>query len=71
MELTIQETPGPLSGLFTDVNSAADKIGSALNNATNSLGCSKLNAIDKGQFAQYPGYAKTYDGYTALDSSQA
>ena len=69
MELTIQETPDILSGLFTDINAAQDKIGTAFNTATNSLGCPMLNNIDKGQFAQFPGYTKNYDGYTPPDSA--
>ena len=68
MELTVQELPDILSGLFTDINAAADKLGSALNDATNSLGCPKLNDVDKGQFAQFPGYTKAYNGYDAPSS---
>ena len=58
MQLTIQGVPDIISGLFTDVNAAVDKLGSALNSATNSLGCPKLNNIDKNQFDQFPGYSK-------------
>lgn len=71
MELTIQETPDILSGLFTDTDAAADQIGAAINTATNSLGCPQLNTVDKGQFSQFPGYAKSYDGYTPPDSALA
>lgn len=59
MQLTIQGIPDIISGLFTDVNAAVDKLGSALNAATNSLGCPTLNNIDKDQFNQYPGYTKS------------
>jgi hypothetical protein len=69
LELTIQETPDILSGLFTDTDAALDKIGAAFNNATDSLGCPKLNNINKGQFAKFPGYTKNYDGYSAPDKS--
>lgn len=58
MQLTVQGVPDIISGLFTDVNAAVDKLGSALNAATNSLGCPKLNNVDKGQFDQFPGYSK-------------
>jgi len=58
MQLTIQGVPDIISGLFTDTNAAVDKLGSALNSATNSLGCPKLNNIDKDQFKQYPGYTQ-------------
>ncbi|KAF2228837.1 Cloroperoxidase [Viridothelium virens] len=64
LELTTQETPDLLSGLFTDISAAQDQIGSALNNATNSLGCPQLNSINKDQFSQFPGYTQAYDGYT-------
>lgn len=58
MELTVQALPDLLSGLFTDVDTAMDKVGPVFNNATNSLGCPKLNNIDKDQFNAYPGYTK-------------
>ncbi|GAB7346936.1 hypothetical protein MBLNU459_g2000t1 [Dothideomycetes sp. NU459] len=56
MQVTIQELPDLLSGLFTDVDAAMDVVGTALNSATNSLGCPTLNNIDKGQFSKFPGY---------------
>lgn len=56
MQVAIQELPDLLSGLFTDVDSAMDVVGTALNNATDSLGCPTLNTIDKDQFNQFPGY---------------
>ncbi|KAF2148326.1 Cloroperoxidase [Myriangium duriaei CBS 260.36] len=58
MEVTVQEAPDILSGLFTDVNAAQDALGAAINAATNSLGCPKLNNIDKSQFNKYPGFTK-------------
>ena len=64
LELTIQQTPDILAGLFTDISAAQDEIGSVLNNATESLGCPKLNNIDKDQFQQFPGYTQTYNGYS-------
>ena len=56
LELSLMETPDLLSGLYSDTNPAIDMIGSAFNNATNALGCPTLNAINKGQFSQFPGY---------------
>lgn len=58
MEVTLQELPDLLSGLFTDIDSAMDAVGTAINNATNTLGCPKLNNVDKDQFSKYPGYTK-------------
>lgn len=58
LQLTIQETPDILSGLFTDVDEAMSKLGPTLNNATNTLGCPKLNNVEKGQFGQFPGYTQ-------------
>lgn len=58
MQLTIQESPDILSGLFTDTNQAMSKIGPVLNNLTDSLGCPSLNNVDKGQFEQFPGYTQ-------------
>lgn len=57
-ELTIQQAPDLLSGLFLDVNEAVDKLGSVLNKATNSLGCPELNNISKHAFDKYPGLTK-------------
>lgn len=57
LQASVQFLPDLISGLLTDVT-AMDLLGSALNNATGSLGCPKLNEINKDQFAQYPGYAK-------------
>lgn len=61
MQAGVQMLPDLVSGLLTDV-SATDLLGSALNNATNGLGCPTLNNIDKDQFSAYP-------GYTDLDTS--
>lgn len=60
MQAAVQALPDFITGLLTDT-SAMDKLGSALNNATNSLGCPTLNAIDKNQFNAYPGYTKLND----------
>lgn len=46
MQVAVQEVLDILSGLLTDVSSAIDLIGSAINNATNSLGA--LNSIGTG-----------------------
>lgn len=59
MQLTVQGLPDILSGLFTDISAAKDKLGAAINSATNSLGCPKLNNIDKHQFDKFPGYTKS------------
>ena len=59
MQLLIQGTPDILSGLFTDTNAAEDKLGSVINAETDSLGCPKLNNIDKDQFSKYPGYTQS------------
>ena len=57
LEASLQEAPDILSGLYSDISSAMDQLGTALNDATNGLGCPKLNQIDKTQFAKYPGYS--------------
>jgi len=64
MQLAVQQLPDILSGLFTDVNPSQDLLGTELNSLTNSLGCPKLNNIDKGQFDKYPGYKNSYNGYS-------
>jgi hypothetical protein len=56
--LAIQQVPDLISGLFLDINAAVDKLGSVLNDATNSLGCPNLNNISKSGFDAYPGYSK-------------
>ena len=58
-QLTIQGAPDIISGLFTDTDAAEDKLGSILNAESDSLGCPKLNNIDKGQFSKFPGYTKS------------
>ncbi|KAK5160778.1 hypothetical protein LTS14_001791 [Recurvomyces mirabilis] len=68
LQLTVQELPDLLSGLFTDISGAQDKLGSVLNNATDSLGRPKLSSVNKDQFAQFPGYTKAYSGYDAPSS---
>jgi hypothetical protein len=57
-QLAIQQVPDLVSGLFLDINEAVDKLGSVLNNATNSLGCPNLNNISKTEFKEYPGFTK-------------
>jgi hypothetical protein len=57
LEASLQEAPDILSGLYSDVSPAVDSLGSAIDAATNGLGCPTLNQIDKSQFAQYPGYS--------------
>lgn len=58
-QLAIQQVPDLVSGLFLDINEAVDKLGSVLNNATNSLGCPNLNNISKSEFKDYPGFTKS------------
>lgn len=58
LEASLQEAPDILSGLYSDVDSALDALGTAIDQATNGLGCPQLNEIDKSQFNQYPGYTK-------------
>ena len=58
LELTLQEAPDLLSGLYSDVNAAMDKLGTAIQNATHALGWPTLNNVGKGQFGKYPGYTK-------------
>jgi hypothetical protein len=57
-QVAIQQVPDLVSGLLLDIDAAVDKIGSALNNATSSLGCPKLNNISKSQFKGYPGFTE-------------
>lgn len=58
-QAVVQMLPDLLEGLFTDVTPAQSLLGSALNKATNSLGCPKLNNINNDQYDQFPGYAKS------------
>jgi hypothetical protein len=58
LEASLMEAPDFLTGLYSDVNPALDALGTAINTATNGLGCEKLNKINKGQLNQYPGYTK-------------
>jgi hypothetical protein len=63
MQLAVQQLPDILSGLLTDKDAAQDKVGTEINSITNSLGCPKLNNINKDQFNKYPGYTNSYNGY--------
>jgi len=56
LELSIQETPDLLSGIFTDTTNPLNKVLSALGDAADSLGCPKLTQINTDQFSQFPGY---------------
>ena len=56
IEASVMEAPDILSGLYSDVNPAMDALGTAVDAATGALGCPQLNAINKGQFNQFPGY---------------
>ena len=62
LELSLMESPDILSGLYSDVDAAVDKLGTAIDKATDALGCPALNSVNKGQFAsdlaQFPGYTK-------------
>ena len=62
LEATLMEASDFLSGLYSDIDPAMDKLGTAINTATGALGCPQLNAINKGQFASdfapYPGFTK-------------
>jgi hypothetical protein len=64
------QAPDILSGLFTDIDPSRDALGTAINSATNSLGCPKLNNIDKNQFNKYPGYTQSYGGYKGQGKAQ-
>jgi len=57
-QIAFNQVPDLISGLFLDINAAVDELGAVVNNATNSLGCPKLNNINKSQFKDYPGFAK-------------
>ena len=56
LEASLQEAPDFLSGLYSDIDPAMDKLGSAVSAATGALGCPELNSIDKEQFQRFPGY---------------
>lgn len=58
LEASLQEAPDILSGLYSDIDPAMDALGTAVDKATNGLGCPQLNAINKGQFSEYPGYTQ-------------
>ncbi|ORY14130.1 hypothetical protein BCR34DRAFT_662784 [Clohesyomyces aquaticus] len=50
LQASVQEAPDILSGLFTDVSAALNKLTSAVNPVASSLGCPKLDSINKAQF---------------------
>ena len=62
LEASLQEAPDFLSGLYSDIDAATDALGTAIDKATNGLGCPTLNAVGKDQFkdafAPYPGYTQ-------------
>ncbi|KAL6718421.1 hypothetical protein ACLMJK_004510 [Lecanora helva] len=58
LELSLQEAPDLLSGLYSDIDKATDALGTAINKATDGLGCPTLNEINKEQFGAYPGYTQ-------------
>lgn len=68
LELSLQEAPDFLSGLYSDTNAAQDVLGTAIDQTTGALGCPKLNTINEGQFkndfTNYPGYRKLKTGGT-------
>lgn len=58
LQVAGQLFPNILTGLYTDINPALDKIGPYFTNFTNALGCPTLNNINKDQFNAYPGYTE-------------
>jgi len=69
-QLLVMQAPDIISGLFTDVDPSQDALGTELNKLTNSLGCPKLNNIDKNQFNKYPGYTNSYKDYKGQGKAQ-
>lgn len=62
-EIAVQFLPDLIEGLLTDTY-AMGILGELLTNATYGLDCPQLDTIDTSQFAQFPGYADSYDGYS-------
>ena len=62
LELSLMEAPDLLSNFYSNVDAALAALAAVTNPAISALGCPKLNAINKGQFASdfapYPGYTK-------------
>jgi len=56
LQVSTSLAPDILSGLYTDIDPAMDKLGPVITNVTDALGCPTLNNINKEQFAKYPGY---------------
>lgn len=54
----VQQVPELVSSLILDVNAAVDKLGAAVNKATNSLGYPNLNNISKKASNNYPRFAE-------------
>jgi len=57
LQASVQAAPDLLSGLYADITPALTKLSAAVGAATAGLGCPKLESIDLGQFAKYPGYS--------------
>ncbi|KAF2177943.1 hypothetical protein K469DRAFT_351275 [Zopfia rhizophila CBS 207.26] len=55
---SLMQEPDFLTGLYSDIDPAMSKLGAAIKDATNELGCPQLNEINKRQFDKYPGYTK-------------
>jgi hypothetical protein len=61
-EVSLQEAPDILSGLYSDVQPALDALGSAIDQAASGLGRPTLSEIKTSQFLQFPGYTDLNDG---------
>lgn len=60
-----QGAPDVLKGLFTDITRPLGMLNDQINSVIGGLACPQLQKIDKAQFAKYPGYGASYDGYQA------
>lgn len=63
-ELTVQELPDILLGLFSDITSALNTINPVLDGIIQGLECPKLSSVSRDQFSQFPGYTQSYNGYS-------
>ncbi|KAH9837414.1 Cloroperoxidase [Teratosphaeria destructans] len=70
-ELTTQALPDILLTLFSEIQQGLDLLTPILDNATQTFGCPKFEAIDKSQFGMFPGYTQSYDGYTGQSTSKS